>query len=140
MLVGWRPFLGDPCAGRRLGARSLSASGRRRLLSRRRAADRPGRRYTWLWPDGASTYAAHYPNPAPALIGVLYAVLGGRVVVAMAFNAVLGACAVFAAQRVVIRRNSRFAALIAGLLVGCTRARLLHASADDRGASRPSYW
>ncbi|HWZ89196.1 MAG TPA: glycosyltransferase family 39 protein [Polyangiaceae bacterium] len=73
--------------------------------------------YTWLWPDGAVTYAAHYPVGYPALIGAAYALFGARPVVAMGLNAVLGAFAVFAAQRVVIRRNSRSAALIAGLLV-----------------------
>ena len=25
--------------------------------------------YTWLWPDGAVTYAAHYPVGYPALLG-----------------------------------------------------------------------
>src|SRR5450631_1801141 len=73
-----------------------------------------GAGYTWLWPDGAVTYAAHYPVGYPALIGAAYAVFGARPVVAMALNAVLGSLAVFAAQRTVIRRNSRTLALIAG--------------------------
>lgn len=76
-----------------------------------------GAGYTWLWPDGAVTYAAHYPVGYPALIGAAYAIFGARPVVAMAFNAVLGALAVFAAQRVAIRRATRALALGAGLLV-----------------------
>ncbi len=76
-----------------------------------------GAGYTWLWPDGAVTYAAHYPVGYPALIGAAYAIFGARPVVAMLVNAVLGALAVLAAQRVAIRRASRKLALIAGLLV-----------------------
>ena len=76
-----------------------------------------GAGYTWLWPDGAVTYAAHYPVGYPALIGAAYAVFGARPVVAMALNAALGSLAVFAAQRAIIRRNTRACALVAGLLV-----------------------
>ena len=43
--------------------------------------------YTWLWPDGAVTYAAHYPVGYPAIIGAGYALFGSRVGVAMAMNA-----------------------------------------------------
>src|SRR3954470_19699637 len=46
--------------------------------------------YTWLWPDGAVTYAAHYPVGYPALLGLVYALFGPRPVVAMIANAVLG--------------------------------------------------
>ncbi len=77
-----------------------------------------GEGYTWLWPDGAVTYAAHYPVGYPALIGAAYAIFGAGPAVAMGLNAALGAFAVFAAQRIVIRRNSRTLALIAGLLLG----------------------
>ncbi len=76
-----------------------------------------GQGYTWLWPDGAVSYAAHYPVGYPALIGLAYAVFGASPVVAMLLNAVLGAVAVFAAQRCVIRYGSRRRALIAGLLL-----------------------
>ena len=76
-----------------------------------------GQGYTWLWPDGAVTYAAHYPVGYPALLGFAYAVFGSRPVVAMLVNAALGALAVFAAQRSVIRYASRREALIVGLLV-----------------------
>ena len=52
--------------------------------------------YTWLWPDGAVTYAAHYPVGYPAILGGLYAIFGARVAVAMVGNAVLGAAATYA--------------------------------------------
>src|SRR4051794_29309693 len=58
-----------------------------------------GQGYTWLWPDGAVSYAAHYPVGYPALLGLAYAVFGPSPVVAMLVNAVLGALAVFAAHR-----------------------------------------
>jgi len=76
-----------------------------------------GAGYTWLWPDGAVSYAAHYPVGYPALLGAAYALFGSSPVVAMSVNAWLGALAAFAAQRIVIRRNSRRAALLAGLLI-----------------------
>src|SRR5512144_589034 len=56
--------------------------------------------YTWLWPDGAVTYAAHYPVGYPALVGAVYAITGPVPGAAMALNAVLGAAAVFAVHRV----------------------------------------
>lgn len=50
-----------------------------------------GQGYTWLWPDGAVTYAAHYPIGYPALVGLGYALFGSHPWVAMAEGAVLGA-------------------------------------------------
>ena len=37
------------------------------VLARRLAA---GQGYTWLWPDGAVTYAAHYPVGYPAMLAL----------------------------------------------------------------------
>jgi len=76
-----------------------------------------GQGYTWLWPDGTVSYAAHYPVGYPALLGLAYAVFGSAPLVAMLVNALLGALAVFAAQRCVIRYGSRRRALIAALLL-----------------------
>ncbi len=76
-----------------------------------------GQGYTWLWPDGAVSYAAHYPVGYPALLGLAYALFGSQPVVAMGVNAALGALAVFAAQRAVIRYGSRRQALLAALLL-----------------------
>ncbi|HSC87028.1 MAG TPA: hypothetical protein VLC09_07140 [Polyangiaceae bacterium] len=47
--------------------------------------------YTWAWPDGAVTFAAHYPVGYPALLGGAYALAGATPAVAMVTNALLGA-------------------------------------------------
>ncbi|MEP7050381.1 MAG: glycosyltransferase family 39 protein [Pseudomonadota bacterium] len=76
-----------------------------------------GAGYTWLWPDGSVTYAAHYPVGYPALLGLVYALFGARPVAAMGANAVLGALAVFAAQRALVLCGTRRQALLGGLLL-----------------------
>jgi len=76
-----------------------------------------GQGYTWQWPDGAVSYAAHYPVGYPALLGLAYAAMGSVPVVAMLVNAAVGTVAVFAAQRCVIRYASRRQALSAALLL-----------------------
>jgi 4-amino-4-deoxy-L-arabinose transferase-like glycosyltransferase len=68
------------------------------VLARRVAS---GAGYTWLWPDGAVTYVAHYPVGYPALVAAGYALFGARTPVAMAINAVLGAAGAYAAHRLV---------------------------------------
>jgi 4-amino-4-deoxy-L-arabinose transferase-like glycosyltransferase len=73
--------------------------------------------YTWQWPDGAVTYAAHYPIGYPALLGGLYAVVGTHVGAAMALGAVLGSLAVLAVHRVASREASRGGSLLAALLL-----------------------
>jgi len=55
-----------------------------------------GHGYTWLWPDGAVTYAAHYPVGYPALVGLGYALFGPEPWVAMVQGALLGALGVAA--------------------------------------------
>lgn len=76
-----------------------------------------GHGYTWLWPDGAVTYAAHYPVGYPALIALGYALFGPKPVVAMAINALVGTGAAVAAWSLVARASSRRLALGAGLAV-----------------------
>ncbi len=73
--------------------------------------------YTWLWPDGAVTYAAHFPVGYPALVGAVYAVTGPRPVAAMALNAVLGALAALAAYLLAARAAGPRLALASGLAV-----------------------
>jgi 4-amino-4-deoxy-L-arabinose transferase-like glycosyltransferase len=73
--------------------------------------------YTWLWPDGAVTYAAHYPVGYPALVGGAYALAGPRPVVAMLLNAALGALAALAAHALAARCTTRRRAVVAGMLV-----------------------
>jgi hypothetical protein len=85
------------------------------LLARRLAS---GQGYTWLWPDGAVTYAAHYPVGYPALIGAAYALFGAGAVVAMVVNAVVGAAACLGVHRLVDGPGvARWRPLAAGMAV-----------------------
>ena len=76
-----------------------------------------GHGYTWLWPDGAVTYAAHYPVGYPALVALGYALFGARPVVAMLINALVGAGAGVAVWSLVARASTARLALAAGLAV-----------------------
>lgn len=75
-----------------------------------------GQGYTWAWPDGAVTYAAHYPVGYPALVGLGYALFGAHAVVAMFLNAVVGALGVGAVHRIALRFGVVRAARVGGLL------------------------
>jgi hypothetical protein len=68
------------------------------ILARRLAS---GLGYTWLWPDGAVTYVAHYPVGYPGLLAAGYALFGASAAVAMTINALLGAASAFAMHRLV---------------------------------------
>jgi hypothetical protein len=70
--------------------------------------------YTWLWPDGVVTYAAHYPVGYPAIVGGLYALFGPRPWLAMALNAALGSLAVAGVYRLASTVATRRGAIIAG--------------------------
>jgi 4-amino-4-deoxy-L-arabinose transferase-like glycosyltransferase len=74
-----------------------------------------GQGYTWLWPDGVVTYAAHYPVGYPALLAGAYAVLGVKPVVGMLLNALLGAAGAWAAFDLLTRVTGRRLALAGGL-------------------------
>ncbi len=76
-----------------------------------------GEGYTWVWPDGVVTYAAHYPIGYPAILGALYAVFGAKPVVAMVVNAVLGALGAFAIHRLAWPMMTPRRAFAAGLVV-----------------------
>lgn len=77
-----------------------------------------GHGYTWLWPDGAVTYAAHYPVGYPAMVALGYALFGARPVVAMLLNALVGAAAGVGVWSLVGRASERpRLALAAGLVV-----------------------
>ena len=82
------------------------------LLARRLAS---GDGYTWLWPDGAVTYAAHYPVGYPALVALVYAAFGKAIVWAMLANALIGAAGAWAAYDVLARVTSPKLALAGGL-------------------------
>lgn len=74
-----------------------------------------GHGYTWLWPDGAVTYAAHYPVGYPALIAGPYAVFGAVPAFAMAVNALLGILAALAVHDMLVRATSRGLAFAGGV-------------------------
>jgi 4-amino-4-deoxy-L-arabinose transferase-like glycosyltransferase len=85
------------------------------VLARRLAS---GAGYTWLWPDGAVTYVAHYPVGYPALLAVAYRAWGASGAVAMTVAALLGAGAAVAAHRLVDGDGvARWRPLAAGLAV-----------------------
>lgn len=125
-------------------------------LARRLAG---GAGYTWLWPDGAVTYAAHYPVGYPGLLALAYSLFGARLGVAMTANAVVGALGVFAMHRLALRatsgRRAGWAALAmavhpallpytaAIMTEGITASLLVMAgalAAVAREASRPTLW
>lgn len=84
------------------------------VLARRVAL---GLGYTWLWPDGKVTFAAHYPVGYPALLGAAYAAIAPGVLVAGVVNALLGTAGAYATHRVAMRACGRGRALVAGLAV-----------------------
>lgn len=75
--------------------------------------------YTWLWPDGVVTYAAHYPVGYPGAVGVIYALFGVHPAGAMLLNAAFGALAALAVHRLAVRAapRARGVAALAGVLV-----------------------
>jgi 4-amino-4-deoxy-L-arabinose transferase-like glycosyltransferase len=76
-----------------------------------------GNGYTWLWPDGAVTYAAHYPVGYPAILAAVYAVFGGSLVLAMLANAAVGSAGVAAMHRLALHAMPPRHALAAALVV-----------------------
>lgn len=76
-----------------------------------------GQGYTWAWPDGVITPAAHYPVGYPAMLGALYVILGTSAVVAMVANAFLGAAGAWATYDVLRRATTPNLALAGGLAV-----------------------
>jgi 4-amino-4-deoxy-L-arabinose transferase-like glycosyltransferase len=75
-----------------------------------------GHGYTWLWPDGVVTAAAHYPVGYPALIGAAYALFGAKPVLAMIVNALIGTAGAWAFHDLLRRATSRRLALVGGVV------------------------
>ncbi len=75
-----------------------------------------GQGYTWQWPDGVVTYAAHYPVGYPALVAAAYALIGAKPVVAMLVNALVGTAGAWAAFDLLSRATSRRLAVAGGLV------------------------
>jgi 4-amino-4-deoxy-L-arabinose transferase-like glycosyltransferase len=88
-----------------------------------------GQGYTWLWPDGVVTAAAHYPVGYPALIGGAYALFGTKPVVAMIVNALIGTAGAWAAHDLLLRATSRRLALAGGLALALHPALVLYTAA-----------
>jgi 4-amino-4-deoxy-L-arabinose transferase-like glycosyltransferase len=76
-----------------------------------------GQGYTWSWPDGVTTYAAHYPIGYPALLAAGYALVGPLAEVAMLVNAAIGAVGCLALHRLLGRWRSRRIAALGALLI-----------------------
>jgi 4-amino-4-deoxy-L-arabinose transferase-like glycosyltransferase len=88
-----------------------------------------GHGYTWLWPDGAVTYAAHYPVGYPAMLGLAFFLFGAHPGVAMAWNALLGALGTGAAHQIALRSMPVRSALVAALVVALHPALLPYTAA-----------
>lgn len=87
--------------------------------------------YTWAWPDGVVTYAAHYPVGYPALIALSYRLFGASAASAMVMNALLGTLAAYAAHALLARRSPAHPnrALFGGLVVALHPALLFYTPA-----------
>jgi hypothetical protein len=88
-----------------------------------------GQGYTWAWPDGVVTYAAHYPVGYPALLGLSFALLGPSPLSAMLLNALLGALLVVGVHGVTLRVSSLPRARLAGLAVALHPTLILYTAA-----------
>jgi len=74
-----------------------------------------GHGYTWLWPDGAVTYAAHYPVGYPAMVALAYAAIFAAPAVAMIVNALIGTLGVVAIHDLLAFATTRKLALLGAL-------------------------
>jgi len=98
--------------------------------------------YTWAWPDGSVTYAAHYPVGYPALIGLAYAAFGPRPLSAMLVNALVGALLVVGVHACALRVTSLGRARLAALAVALHPTLILYTAAlmtEAVAASVTSY-
>lgn len=85
--------------------------------------------YTWAWPDGAVTYAAHYPVGYPALLAASYALLGPSPRSAMLLQAVLGALLVVGVHACARRFTSLARARLVALAVALHPTFVLYTAA-----------
>jgi 4-amino-4-deoxy-L-arabinose transferase-like glycosyltransferase len=88
-----------------------------------------GAGYTWAWPDGVVTHAAHYPVGYPALLGASYALLGARPLSAMLVNALFGALLVVGIHACALRFGSLRRARLAALAVTLHPTLILYTAA-----------
>jgi hypothetical protein len=85
--------------------------------------------YTWAWPDGAVTFAAHYPVGYPALLGAVYALFGASAGSAMVLHALLGAFLVLAVHACALRFSTLSRARLAALAVALHPTFVLYTAA-----------
>jgi len=85
--------------------------------------------YTWAWPDGSVTYAAHYPVGYPALIGAAYALVGSAPWSAMLVNAVIGSLLVVGVHACALQVTSLGSARLAALAVALHPTLILYTAA-----------
>lgn len=88
-----------------------------------------GAGYTWLWPDGVVTHAAHYPVGYPFLLSLAYRVLGPFAAAGALLNLLLGVAGVVAVHELTRRFAGRRAGLVAGLLAALDPATVLYTPA-----------
>jgi 4-amino-4-deoxy-L-arabinose transferase-like glycosyltransferase len=88
-----------------------------------------GQGYTWAWPDGVVTYAAHYPVGYPALLGAAYLLLGAKPWVAMLLNALFGSLLVLAVHSAALRASTLRRAGLAALAVALHPTLVLYTAA-----------
>ena len=127
LLAGVGAVLRLACVAWASGRFPPAADGKFYDVVARRIAD--GQGYTWLWPDGAVTFAAHYPVGYPAAVGVLYAIFGPNPLWAMVFNAALGSLAVVASYWVAAHVLPRAGALLAGVMAALHPSLVLYTPA-----------
>lgn len=84
---------------------------------------------TWAWPDGAVTYAAHYPIGYPALLALAYRIAGAGPSAGGALNAAIGAVAAVAAYRLTRQAAGPRLALGAGVAVALHPALVMYTPA-----------
>jgi hypothetical protein len=85
--------------------------------------------YTWAWPDGVVTFAAHYPIGYPAMLALAYVVFGASANVAGIVNAAIGSVAAVAGHRLLLGTTSRGRAYAGGIAIAIHPALVPYTSA-----------
>lgn len=85
--------------------------------------------YTWAWPDGAVTYAAHYPVGLPALVASTYVAFGRSTAAAMIPALLTGAFASVSAFHLLRRAVSPARAVVGATLLALHPALLPYTGA-----------
>jgi hypothetical protein len=84
---------------------------------------------TWEWPDGAVTYAAHYPIGYPALLALAYRIGGVAPSAAGVLNALIGTAGAIAAYRLAREATGPRLSFAAGVAVALHPALVMYTPA-----------